>query len=545
MTDETDREAPVAPQVPEVTRPRHRAVAPRVALALVAVLAALMFGVSTAEAEGTLGPHLARYEMTVDNAVTIDLGPLGTIVIDSPLPGVLGARVVVQEIPAELTSLDESQTIDALSGDLQRYVQFFGAPQATIEAAARALALDAGRRALGALALMVVAGWAGRQALGATRRAELSIELRQHAGLVAGGVALTLVVAATVTASGARPPAPDAQGQMSSVFDGTPLEGARITGRLAGLVDTYGAQALKAYRDNEAYYAAAADAVEQAWHTELDREKTAALLDGGTSSSNQTVTALLVSDLHCNVGMAAVIKRVAALSDVDLVLNAGDSTVDGTSVESYCVQTFADAVPAGVPYVIADGNHDSAQTAATERAVGATVLSGHVVDVDGIRILGDSDPNETRIGEGTRPKSTETATEEGERLADLACDDGDVDLLLIHTPAVGEQALRRGCVPTQLSGHLHTRYGPVLIGEGVRYISSSTAGALLNEPTVGPLRGTAELTVLYLDAETHRVVRYRLVQVRPSGEAVVGPAVGWPTYLEPVPAPRPGGVAPA
>lgn len=539
MTDETHH-----PTVPEVTRLRRRAVMPRVALAVAAVLVALTFGVTTAEAEGTLGPHLARYEMTVDHLVTIDLGPLGSIVIDSPLPLVLGTHVVVQQIPAELTALDQSATIDALSGDLERYVQFFGAPQATIKAAARALAVDAGQRALAALALMLGVWWAGRRALGAARRAELAIQLRRHAGLVAGGVALTLVVAGTITASGARPPGPDVAGQASSVFDGTPLEGARITGRLAGLVDTYGAQALKAYRDNEAYYAAAADAVEQAWNTELAREETAAQLAGARRPDGRTVTALLVSDLHCNVGMAAVITRVAALAHVDLVLNAGDSTVDGTSVESYCVQTFADAVPAGVPYVISDGNHDSAQTAATEKAVGAIVLSGHVVDVDGIRILGDSDPNETRIGEGTRPKSDETAAQEGERLADVACDDGDVDLLLIHTPAVGEQALRRGCVPTQLSGHLHTRYGPVLLGEGVRYISSSTAGALLNEPTVGTLRGTAELTLLYLDAETHRVVRYRLVQVHPSGEAVVGPAVGWPTALEPVPAPRPGSVAP-
>ncbi len=540
MSDETDH-----PTVPQVTRPRRRVVVPRIALALVAVLSALTFGVTTAEAEGALGPHLARYEMTVDHLVTIDLGPLGSIVIDSPLPLVLGTHVVVKEIPAELTSFDESQTIDALSADLQRYVQFFSAPQSAIEAAARALALDAGKRALAALALMVAAWWVGRLALGATRRAELSIQLRRHAGVVAGGVALTLVVAGTVTASGARPAGPEAAGQSSSVFNGTPLEGARITGRLAGLVDTYGAQALKAYRDNEAYYAAAADAVEQAWHTELAREETAGRLAGSRRSDGETLTALLVSDLHCNVGMAAVIKRVAALAHVDLVLNAGDSTVDGTSVESYCVRTFADAVPAGVPYVIADGNHDSTQTAATERAVGAIVLSGHVVDVDGIRILGDSDPNKTRIGEGTQPRSDETATQEGERLADVACNDGDVDLLLIHTPSVGEQALRRGCVPAQLSGHLHTRYGPVLLGGGVRYISSSTAGARLNEPTVGPLHGTAELTLLYLDAESHRVVRYRLVQVHPSGEAVVGPALGWPTYLEPVPAPRPGEVAPA
>lgn len=539
MTDETDH-----PTVPEATRARRRALLPRIALAAAAVLVAVGFGVTTAEAEGTLGPHLARYEMTVDHRVTIDLGPLGTIVIDSPLPLVLGAHVVVKEIPAELTALDQSQTIDALSGDLQRYVQFFGAPQATIEAAARALAVDAGKRALAALALMSLAWWAGRRALGAARRAELTVQLHRHAGVVAGGVALTLVVAGTLTASGARAPGPDAAGQTSSVFDGTPLEGARITGRLAGLVDTYGAQALQAYRDNEAYYAAAADAVEDAWHTELAREQGAAQPPRVGRPGGETVTALLVSDLHCNVGMAAVITRVATLAGVDLVLNAGDSTVDGTSVESYCVQTFAGAVPAGVPYVIADGNHDSAQTAATEKAVGATVLSGHVVDVDGIRILGDSDPNETRIGEGTRPKSDETATQEGERLADVACDDGDVDLLLIHTPSVGEQALRRGCVPTQLSGHLHTRYGPALVGEGVRYISSSTAGALLNEPTVGPLRGTAELTLLYLDAETHRVVRYRLVQVHPSGQATVGPSLAWPSPFQPVPAPHPGRPAP-
>lgn len=535
MTHETDA-APTA--VPQVTRPRRRLTMSRVALVLVAVLTALTFGVTTAEAEGTLGPHLARYEMTVDHEVTVDLGPLGTIVIDSPMPFVLGARVVVQEIPAELTSLDESQTIDALSRDLQRYVQFFGAPGPTIEAAVRALALDAARRALAALTLMIGGWWLGRRVLGAARRAELSAVLRRHGGVVSGGVALTLLVVGTVTASAARAPSPDASGQASSVFDGTPLEGARITGRLAGLVDTYGAQALQAYRDNEAYYADAADAVETAWRAEIAREEAAAKIDGRRWSGGETLTALVVSDLHCNVGMATVISRVATLADIDLVLNAGDSTVDGTSVESYCVRTFADAVPAGVPYVIADGNHDSAETAATEKAVGAIVLSGHVVEVDGIRILGDSDPNKTRIGEGTRPKSDETAMQEGQRLADVACSDGNVDLLLIHTPAVGDAALRSGCVPTQISGHLHTRYGPLRIGDGVRYISASTAGALLNEPTVGPLRGTAELTLLHIDAQTHRVTDYRLVRVRPSGEAIVGPLVGWPTEFEPEPAPH-------
>ncbi len=43
--------------------------------------------------------------------------------------------------------------------------------------------------------------------------------------------------------------------------------------------------------------------------------------------------------------------------------------------------------------------------------------------------------------------------------------------------------------------------------------------------------------MLRFDAATHAVLDYRLVQVKPSGTAVVGPRVGWPTAPEPEPAP--------
>ena len=540
MRDEVDSAAeeaqPVGTTMGQVPR-RPGRVGGRIAAVLAALVTALVFGVTTAEADGTLGPHLAHYQTTVDHEITVDFGPLGTLVIDSPTPAVLGARVVVREIPAELTSLDEAGTIEGVSADLQRYVQFFGAPQATIEAALRALVADALRRTAIAFLVLVGIGVLVRRVLGRERRGELAVALRRRRVVLASGTALTVVLAGTLTTSGVRAPTPAPLSQASTVFDGTPLEGARITGRLAGLIDTYGGEALAAYRANEAYYAAAADSVEQAWGEQQQREQAAAALDHRNPPSGKVITALVVSDLHCNVGMAGVIQRVAALADVDLVLNAGDSTVDGTPVESYCVQTFARAVPGGVPYVIADGNHDSEETSAEERAVGATVLSGHVVEVAGLHVLGDSDPNETRIGEGTRPKGDETAAEEAQRLADVACKAGDVDLLLIHTPSVGDAALQSGCVPVQVSGHLHARFGPLRVAGGVRYISSSTAGALLGEPTVGPLRGTAELTLLHFDAQTHAVLDYRLIQVKPSGVAVVGPRVGWPTAPEPEPAP--------
>lgn len=505
----------------------------RLVLTVLAVLVpAAAFGVATAGTDATLGPHLARYDVTLDGEVTVDLGPLGTLVIDSPAPLRLGVRADVEEIPRELTALDESSTLEALGADLQRYVQFFSAPQATIDAVVRGLALDALRRTVLASGAIVMVTWLVKRGLGPQRRAELAGRVRAHSTVIVAASSLVVVVAVTLTASTPRAGAEGATMAASPVFDGTPLEGARITGRLAGLIDTYGGQAVDAYRANEAFYDAAAAAVDQAWadRMRLDAELAArAERPAPSDDAPDAVTVLLVSDLHCNVGMARVIARVATLSDVDLVINAGDSTVDGTAVEQYCVQTFAATVPPGVPYVIADGNHDSAQTQAQERQVGAVVLDGAVVDVAGLRILGDSDPNETRVGSGTRPVGDESAAEAGARLADVACEDGHVDLLVVHTPVVGDEALERGCVRAQLSGHMHTRIGPLPVGPGVRYVSSSTAGATLGMPTVGPLQGTAELTVLRIDPDTGAVLDHRLVRVLRDGGAQVGAALRWPS----------------
>ena len=163
-----------------------------------------------------------------------------------------------------------------------------------------------------------------------------------------------------------------------------------------------------------------------------------------------------------------------------------------------------------------------------------------------MRILGDKDPNETRVGAGgTAQATTESADEEGARLAQTACDDEDgVDLLLIHTPAVGDDTLDDGCSPAQISGHLHKR---VRAGArsvpGVRYISSSTAGATLGKPTVGPLNGVAEMTVLRWDPGTRRFVDYQVVQVRPDTTASVWPRLRWPPWRRPaVPTRRPSPV---
>src|SRR5665647_3422966 len=192
-----------------------------IAVGLAVLLPSIAWGVATASAHGNLGPHTALYQITLDHEVTVDVGPLGTLVIDSPVP-VLGARVVVREIPREVTSVEASTTLDALSRDLEKYVQLFSGPEATLQLAVRALILDAVRRS--AVAVLTALLLLLRAALGDRRRTELRMAARPHrVALVAAGT-ITVLVVGTITASAPLRPDPSTDVVASSVFDGTPLE---------------------------------------------------------------------------------------------------------------------------------------------------------------------------------------------------------------------------------------------------------------------------------------------------------------------------------
>ncbi|WP_175008344.1 metallophosphoesterase [Cellulosimicrobium sp. TH-20] len=572
---------------------------------LLALVPCVVWGVTTATAERSLGPHEALYEVTTNGLVTVDLGPLGTIQIDSPLPLGLGADVTVEEIPADLTAVGQADTLEGLSQDLEDYLRFFGGPQETIGSVARALVVDALRRT-GFAVLVVAAVGAGLYLLlGPPRRRELSERVAPRTYEITAGVVLVSLVGASLVASDPGTTSGPAQ-RASAVFDGTPLEGARITGRLAGVVDTYGAMLIDLYRENEDFYARADANLVAAWDRRdriqrltAPRPAAAATSDdrpsgepsdgaspdapdatgdapdatdapssgaddapdagaeepGAPDGASDTedgdeardaptpqpapaaeedlVTLLVVSDLHCNTGMSPLIRTAVERSGASVVLNAGDTTMNGTAVESFCVDSFASAVPKGVTMVVADGNHDSVETSAQERANGQTVLDGKVVEVEGIRILGDRDPLETRLGLGSQPPREETPEEYAARLAEVACteqEDGDgIDLLLIHTPRMGNEALDSGCVPNQVSGHMHTRSGPERTGGGVRYVSGSTAGAVKDQLRIGPLKGTAEMTVLRFEPERRRIVDWQLVQIGTDESAKVWPRIAWPT----------------
>ncbi len=537
---------------------RFRRWLPITVFVLISVLGAGTFAVTTARTDLSLGPHRAHYAMTTSEQVVVDLGPLGTVELESPLPLGLGLDVQVEEIPDDVRGLGHIDTFEALSSDLSAYMQFFSGPQATITDVGWGLARDAGKRFAAALLVIGLVGWGGHLLLGSARRVELARIIRPYTPAVAGGLALVLVVSAVAT-SGTNRPDIEKGRPTTAVFQGTPLEGARITGRLAGVIDTYGGMLVEAYDDNEDFYAAAADNLEVSWQnrqTSLNSEQerlSPVLVDRnnpflmgpaeGADAEEQEasaddvepITILLVSDLHCNIGMTPVMKKAAELAGADVILNGGDTTMNGSTVEQFCVTSIAKAAPSGVPFVSVTGNHDSIETAQDMADSGMIVLNGSVQEIAGIRMLGVADPNETRLGAGTQTAGQETAREAALRVADLACESSEpIDVLLLHTPYVGNPAMEAGCVNVQLSGHKHRRMGPEHIGSGVRYVNSTTAGAVDGELTVGPLKGLGEMTVLHFDPEERVMLDYQVITVDSTGATQVGTPMRFPRPLQSV-----------
>ncbi|WP_448072401.1 metallophosphoesterase [Georgenia yuyongxinii] len=506
----------------------------RAALALLATgFVALVVGVSTAGTHSSLGPHEAVYQVTLDRQVTVGLGPLGALIVDSPLPWPLGVDVRVEEIPSDLETAG-GNPLTGLLGDLQAYGQLFGEPEAAVADAVDGLVSDALGRTVVAWSVMLAVLAVGRLAAHGRLRDELKAALaRPGVAVLAVTAALSAVAALVVPAMEPHRPV----GYSPEVLDGTPLAGARITGRLADVVAAYGPVVKNAYLDNERFYDTATVNLVSAYAADPEPHAPAAKpavtpdgVDDGAPSADDAppdgrataddappdgratagvaedgmtpppegqaaaaeepgddaeapamevpepdpVTLLLVADLHCNVGMARVVGAALEQSRAEVLLDAGDTVVSGTSVESYCVNAFAGAVPDGVPVVVATGNHDSVTTAEQERKAGSTVLGGEVVEVAGLRILGETDPTITAVGAGgTRPERDETIPELETRMAEVACaatdEGGPVDILLTHNPRVGGKTLDRGCARLRLRALApHRRAGGPGAGHALR-----------------------------------------------------------------------------
>lgn len=509
-------------------RPRLAGALRGVVVLLSCLVIVAPWAVLGAQAESTFGPHEAVYSVTADAAIDADLGPLGSVVVpaDGLIPFGLGVHIAVGEIPVE--SGVGGSTVDALGGDIAAYAALFSDPSAHARTVVIAIAQDvAVRAAVGTLALFALI-FGVRALLGAHRRDRLVRGPRP--GLQAGAATTGLAVLAGALAVPLEPPRTI---ESDPVFIGTPLAGAEVTGRLSGVVDEAAQAATDMIRENDEFYSGVRTHLADAWP---QRPASTRLGPGpmgglGTAADPDLATVVWTSDIHCQTGMSRVIGDVVRWSDADLHIDGGDITMTGTDAENICVDSVHHALPSDVPSVFVKGNHDSRDTVRRARELGWTVMEGEPVEVAGLSLFGAGDPRRTVFPSGDVLETGETTEEFTARVAADSCR-ADAGLLLIHDPRHAEPALASGCADYGLHGHWHRRVEPERYGQGVRTVGSTTGGALADALTPGPLKMTAEMSIMRVDRTTGQPVDVQYVSVGMDASVEFS---DWVPFAEPAP----------
>ena len=560
----------------------------------------LLVGLSTATASAPVGPHEAEWSTTLNSRLTLDLGPLGTISHASPA-GPFGVDVVIGEIPGEFSSsqVDTDSLGQALSADGSSYLTLISRPELTIQAGLHSLIADGLRRAglIESVILCLVA--AGRLATGGRLRDTI------RDGLSGTWASPLIGVTAVVTVIGLLVPAlrsDTVPGTRLDVLAHTPLAQARLSGRVADVVQAYGDQIVGRLESNRAFYAQVDANLAAAWQASQEvggvvdvtaasgavdtaavREQADAVAartgaataspspspgaspgattspgaptgpgasssaapgasPGATPQESATpalptgaqavaeygrTTAVLTTDLHCNLDMIALAGRLDALSGAQLHLDDGDLTMTGSSPEQVCVDALTDAIPSGVARVATIGNHDSEATANQLRARGWTVTNGTVQSAAGLRILGDVDADRSPAG-GTYQRGSENSAQIGARLARTSCKAGaDVDVVLIHQPYTFGPLVSEGCAPLLLAGHVHQERGMSVTQGGNAVVAQLISGAGKGGTSIGPVTQDAYLHVLSFD-ENGALRGWRAVVIHPDASVTVGAWNGVP-----------------
>ena len=176
----------------------------------------------------------------------------------------------------------------------------------------------------------------------------------------------------------------------------------------------------------------------------------------------------LASDLHNNLLALPTLERAVRRGPLFF---AGDLTSSGSPFEAALTRRVAGV---GDPFVFVTGNHDSNVLSRRMASAGAIVLTERgrllpdgrlgevVVNVDGLRVAGYSDPYERRRRGGYRDRGSE-ATESQKRAfaAWLRPLLGRVDVVMTHAPALTDLAVEelRARPPARplaiLTGHTH------------------------------------------------------------------------------------------
>ncbi|MFZ5597624.1 MAG: metallophosphoesterase family protein [Bacillota bacterium] len=178
------------------------------------------------------------------------------------------------------------------------------------------------------------------------------------------------------------------------------------------------------------------------------------------------VKVLHLSDIHNNPAGMLFARRIAALFNVDMIIDTGDITDFGTPLEGQIMKKIPEFKK---PYLFLPGNHDSPETIKMMGAVpGVRVLDGSALTVKGLRILGVPDPQSATSG--VKPPSKEMITRYSSQIEEqLSHKSEKPDILALHNNHIARELA--GVAPVILYGHDHRLFvgekkGSVLIDAG-------------------------------------------------------------------------------
>ena len=406
---------------------RHRAAAVVLAgcLALGALAGALSFALQP-DTVGSLGPGSVTIDVGVRASETnVDLPPLGHLVADSHR-GPVGFDVRVDRI-------DLAQA-GVLAGELARGSDPAQRLRADIDDDLSPLLRSLVLRSLGAaLAAGVVVGLLLPQ-----RR------VRYVAATTAGSMGFVVVAGAMAFAS----------------FSPTAFDQPRFEGSLAAAPDIVNTVQRH---------------IDEVGVVESRLEALSARLVGlyrsveGTGPSLTDTTLLHVSDLHSNPVGIELVEQTAERFDVDAIIDTGDITSFGSSVEQLVVQRIARF---DVPYYLVPGNHDHSSIRRALVDAGVEVLDPGVAAVGDVRILGMGDPAFTADNRLARDDYDEMLARASESLA-RRVQLTRPDVVAVHNSVQLDAAI--GTFDVGLAGHTH-RFA-VEYRDGSVVAHSGSAGA--------------------------------------------------------------------
>ncbi len=481
--------------------------------AVAAAPLALVWGISHAQVQDYLGPHRVTFASNFRGEVELNLGPIGNAYLESPVRPIglvitVGGVGTAAENP---NSLFSEQTLIA-------YTSLYAEPREALSGIVEHLVRDAVREGLKAEAVLLlgVAIWRLRRQLLPPRM--ITRVTRRRA------VAAYVTVVALVVGSILIPPKQTDPRYPVSIAGGGAFSSLTVDSPLLADVLDRGIKGIKLLtarqqRAVKSYLDSAAGSLS----TQLD--------DLPEPRADETMI-LGFSDLHCNQAMTELIGRLARATQPSIVLSAGDDTVNGTAAERGCVRREA-AIPDGVPFLVATGNHDSEVTEAQMRSVGMTVLDGQVVEAAGLSLLGDDDPEHNIPFSVDRVKERPESEEElAQRLVDVARDKR-TDVILVHQPVAARVIMSTANPPAPLVlwGHYHAQSGPAVImhddGSWTVGMQQGTAGGV-REPTFtsfstpfSPPLISADVYFYFRDNTTGLVTGVQPVHFRPDGRVVI------------------------